>query len=62
MVLFPYKIITGSVSDMVEICKKKKLLLMKVRIFHFSLNKSLTNNIEMFIFPLLLCESISSDM
>lgn len=39
--------------------KKKTLLLMAVRIFHFSFNNSVADKIEMFIFSLLLCKSVS---
>lgn len=56
MIFFPYKIITESVSDMAEKCnlgwKKEPLLLMKVRIFHFSFNNLMADEVEMFIFPL----------
>lgn len=39
--------------------KKKKLLLTKIRRFHFSFHSSIADKIEVFIFPLLLCKSIS---
>lgn len=32
---------------------------MEVRIFHFSFNNSIADKIEVFIFPILLCKSIS---